>query len=88
MEGRLGKAPKKTGFALVKRGLAHMLASDAHSPDLRSIGLSGAVRAVGGGALADWLTQEVAGGDRLGRAAARAARHCVTVLPVASRKGV
>lgn len=59
VEGRLGKAPKKAGLALVKQGFAHMLASDAHSPDLRSIGLSGAARAVGGGALAHWLTQGV-----------------------------
>lgn len=59
VEGHLGRAPKKTGLALVKNGLAHILASDAHSPDLRSIGLSGAARAVGGGALAHWLTQEV-----------------------------
>jgi protein-tyrosine phosphatase len=59
VEGRLGKAPKKAGLALVNNGLAHMLASDAHSPDLRSIGLSGAAQAVGGGALGHWLTQEV-----------------------------
>ena len=59
VEGRLGKKAKAAGMALVQLGLAHMLASDAHSPEVRAIGLSGAARAVGGGALAEWLTQGV-----------------------------
>jgi protein-tyrosine phosphatase len=59
VEGRLGKKPKAAGLALVQLGLAHMLASDAHAPDVRAIGLSAAARAVGGGALAEWLTEGV-----------------------------
>ncbi len=59
VEGHLGKKPKAAGLALIQLGLAHMLASDAHAPEVRAIGLSGAAKAVGGGALAEWLTHGV-----------------------------
>ena len=59
VDGRLGKASRKTAFALLERGLAHMLASDAHTPGVRAVGLSAAAHALGGGALVDWLTNDV-----------------------------
>ena len=40
-------------------GLVHLLASDAHAPAVRTIGMSAAARAVGDDATARWLTREV-----------------------------
>jgi protein-tyrosine phosphatase len=59
LDGRLGPGPRKTGLRLLELGLAHLLASDAHAPDLRQIGLSAAARAVGDEELARWLTEDV-----------------------------
>ena len=61
VDGRLGATARKTAHRLIDRGLAHMLASDAHAPWLRAIGLSHAAEAVGNKALARWLTEEVPG---------------------------
>ena len=36
-----------------------MLASEAHGPDVRAVGMSAATEAVGDAALADWLTEDV-----------------------------
>ena len=59
LDGRLGSAPRKTGLRLLELGLAHLLASDAHAPTLRQIGMSAAARAVGDDELARWLTDDV-----------------------------
>jgi protein-tyrosine phosphatase len=59
LDGRLGRSSATCGRALVDGGLAHMIASDAHLPDVRAIGMSAGARAVGGGDLARWLTVEV-----------------------------
>jgi protein-tyrosine phosphatase len=61
VDGRLGATARETAHRLIDRGLAHMLASDAHAPWLRAIGLSHAADAVGNTALARWLTEEVPG---------------------------
>jgi tyrosine-protein phosphatase YwqE len=37
----------------------HLLASDAHAPDLRQVGMSAAARTVGDDELARWLTEDV-----------------------------
>jgi protein-tyrosine phosphatase len=58
LDGRIGKRPLQTARRLVDSGVAHLLASDAHSASIRAVGMSSAARAVGG-ALADWLTYEV-----------------------------
>lgn len=68
VDGRLGSSTRKTAQRLIDRGLAHMLASDAHAPSVREIGLSGAVAAVGNPALARWLTEEVPGAIVAGEA--------------------
>jgi hypothetical protein len=39
--------------------LAHLVASDAHAPSIRAVGMSAAAEALGGGALARWLTVDV-----------------------------
>jgi protein-tyrosine phosphatase len=59
VDGRLGRAPAACSRRLIELELAHLIASDAHAPDVRHVGLSGAVDAVGSGALAEWLTRSV-----------------------------
>jgi protein-tyrosine phosphatase len=59
LDGRIGRRAQQCGLALVDRGLAHLLASDAHHASIRAVGMAAAVRAVGGGPLAAWLTWDV-----------------------------
>jgi protein-tyrosine phosphatase len=59
LDGRLGGSSKRAARALLDRGLAHLLASDAHTPDVRRGGLRSAAAAVGNDALARWLTVDV-----------------------------
>jgi protein-tyrosine phosphatase len=59
VDGRIGRRARECGLRLVRDGLAHMLASDAHHASVRAVGLSAAGDAVGGGALAEWLTKDV-----------------------------
>jgi protein-tyrosine phosphatase len=59
IDGRLGRGPEATGLELVERGLAHMLASDAHHASVRAVGMTGAAKAVGDRDLARWLAEEV-----------------------------
>ena len=58
---RLGARCQETALELVERGLAHILASDAHAPEARGISLSAAAAAVENEALAEWLTRGVPG---------------------------
>ena len=55
LTGQWGAASKKTGFALFRRGLAHIIASDAHSPHSRPPILSEARKLV-----ADTFGEEIA----------------------------
>jgi protein-tyrosine phosphatase len=59
LDGRLGGAPRAAAKRLLDARLAHLVASDAHAPDVRSVGLSGAAAAAGDESLAHWLTDEV-----------------------------
>ncbi|HXR12826.1 MAG TPA: CpsB/CapC family capsule biosynthesis tyrosine phosphatase [Gaiellaceae bacterium] len=59
LDGRLGGRSRSTGMRLVEEGLAHVIASDAHAPDVRSVGMSDAADVVGDEALARWLTDSV-----------------------------
>ncbi len=59
VDGRLGKRPSRCSSQLLELGLAHLLASDAHSPGVREAGLSAAFEAVGDDALAHWLLNDV-----------------------------
>jgi protein-tyrosine phosphatase len=59
VEGRFGSGARDCSFDLLERGLAHLLASDAHSADVRELRLSGAVDAVGDEQLTQWLTEDV-----------------------------
>ena len=59
VDGRVGRGARECSFALLERGHAHLVASDAHAPDVRAVGLSGAVDAIGDPELARWLTVDV-----------------------------
>ena len=68
LDGRLGSRPQKAGLRLLDLSFAHMIASDAHAPTVRQVGMTAASRAVGDQELARWLTEDVpaaivAGGD-------------------------
>ena len=59
LDGRLGRRARTAALDLIAQGLAHMVASDAHAPEVRAIGMSSAAAAIGDASLARWLTQEV-----------------------------
>ena len=58
LDGRLGRSSKAAAERLLELGLAHLLASDAHTPDIRETGLTGAAAAVGDDGLARYLTED------------------------------
>jgi protein-tyrosine phosphatase len=59
VDGRLGRRPAACARALLDLQLAHLVASDAHAPAIRAIGMRAAAEAVGDDALARWLTSDV-----------------------------
>jgi protein-tyrosine phosphatase len=59
VDGRLGSRSKQASRRLLERELAHLIASDAHAPQLRAVGMTAAADAVGDDALARWLTEDV-----------------------------
>jgi protein-tyrosine phosphatase len=59
VDGRLGRTTQRSALALLERGLAHLIASDAHAPSVRQIGMSAAAATVGDDALARWLVHDV-----------------------------
>jgi len=61
VEGRVGRRARGAARRLLELGLVHVFASDAHTPDVRAAGLTGAVNAIGDDRLARWLTVDVPG---------------------------
>jgi protein-tyrosine phosphatase len=59
VDGRLGRPAARCARELLELELAHCIASDAHGAGVRDAGLSAAARAVGGGEMARWLTDDV-----------------------------
>jgi protein-tyrosine phosphatase len=59
VDGRLGRRNAAGARALLDAELAHLIASDAHAPALRAIGMGAAAEAVGDAQLAWWLTHDV-----------------------------
>jgi len=59
VDGRIGGRARSCSEALLERRLAHLIASDAHMPGIRVVGLSSAAAAVGDSELARWLTDSV-----------------------------
>jgi protein-tyrosine phosphatase len=58
LDGRLGRSSKRAAQRLLELGMVHLLASDAHPPDLRAAGLASAATAVRDRGLARYLTEE------------------------------
>ena len=56
LDGRIGRSSQKAAVRLLELGLAHVLASDAHTPEIREAGLGAAAEAVGDVSLARFLT--------------------------------
>jgi protein-tyrosine phosphatase len=59
LDGRSSKRTRACAFRLIEDGLAHVVASDAHAPEIRRGGLDGVASALGDEALARWLTRDV-----------------------------
>jgi protein-tyrosine phosphatase len=58
VDGRIGRSSQKAADRLFELGLAHVLASDAHTPEIREAGLAAAAEALGDDGLAAYLTTE------------------------------
>ena len=59
VDGRLGKRALACAHELIDLRLAHVIASDAHAPEVRRAGMAAAALAVDDVALGRWLTVEV-----------------------------
>jgi protein-tyrosine phosphatase len=59
LDGRAGGRVTRTAHRLLELELAHLVASDAHRPAVRSIGMTAALQAVGDVDLACWLGRDV-----------------------------
>ncbi|HEX7525388.1 MAG TPA: CpsB/CapC family capsule biosynthesis tyrosine phosphatase, partial [Gaiellaceae bacterium] len=59
IDGRGGSSARRTSRVLLDGGLAHLIASDAHAPQVRAVGMASAAAGVGDAALARWLTEDV-----------------------------
>jgi protein-tyrosine phosphatase len=59
LDGRLGQRTRDCARHLLDLRLAHLIASDAHAPSVRAIGMRSAAEAVRNRALAHWLTVDV-----------------------------
>ena len=58
VDGRIGRSSQKAADRFLELGLAHVLASDAHTPEIREAGLADSAEAVGDEVLAAFLTTE------------------------------
>src|SRR4051794_22440955 len=59
LEGRMGSTARRVGRELIDRGLAHLVASDAHGPSVRQVGMRAALKTLDNPALARWLGEDV-----------------------------
>jgi protein-tyrosine phosphatase len=59
VDGRLGRRPAASAKELLDLGLAHLIASDAHAPTVRAIGMTAAAESLDDEELARWLTHDV-----------------------------
>jgi protein-tyrosine phosphatase len=58
LDGRLGRSSQTTAARLLELGFVHLLASDAHTPEIREAGLAAAAESVGDAGLARYLTED------------------------------
>jgi protein-tyrosine phosphatase len=67
LDGRLGRAAQLCAQRLLELGVVHAIASDAHAPTLREVGLASAAQAVGDSELARFLTHDAPAAILAGR---------------------
>jgi protein-tyrosine phosphatase len=67
IDGRLGAKTRASARELIDAELAHCVASDAHSPQVRAIGMSSAAAAIREEGIARWLTFDMPGAIAAGR---------------------
>lgn len=83
LAGRFGRDVRRFAHELVRDGLVHNVASDAHDTIRRPPGTAADLEAEGLGALADWLTREVPEAVLDGTPVPKA-----PILPPAERQGL
>jgi protein-tyrosine phosphatase len=59
LAGTQGSGAHETAFALLDAGMAHLVATDAHGPEVGRTGLDSVLPALADEALAEWLTYDV-----------------------------
>lgn len=59
LDGRLGRRPQESARGLLSAELVHLVASDAHTPEVRAAGMRAALEALDDDALARWLAFDV-----------------------------
>jgi protein-tyrosine phosphatase len=59
LDGRFGRSARAAAVSLIGQELAHLVASDSHSADVRAVGMREAVAAVADEELARWLVHDV-----------------------------
>lgn len=59
LDGRAGKGAARAARRLLEAQLVHLVASDAHRPGVRAVGMTAALDAVADAELADWLGRAV-----------------------------
>jgi protein-tyrosine phosphatase len=59
LDGRVGRTTQAAALRLIDLGFAHVIASDAHHPGIRAVGMTAARDALGNDALGRWLTEDV-----------------------------
>jgi protein-tyrosine phosphatase len=78
LDGRLGQKRRAAALDLVRSGVVHVVASDAHHPEVREVGLSAAIAAIGDPGLGRYLVEEapaaILAGERVPPAPERPAR--------------
>ncbi|HYM63929.1 MAG TPA: CpsB/CapC family capsule biosynthesis tyrosine phosphatase [Gaiellaceae bacterium] len=67
LDGRIGRSSQMAAESLLSRGLAHLIASDAHLPEIREVGMAAAAACIRDQGLARWLVEDapaaIAAGD-------------------------
>lgn len=58
LDGRIGRSSQLAAESLLSRGLAHVIASDAHTPEVREVGMAAAAASLRDKGLARWLVED------------------------------
>ncbi len=79
IDGRIGRSSQLAAESLLSRELAHVIASDAHTPEVREVGMAAAAASLRDKGLARWLVEDapaaIAAGEPLPARPARRKRR-------------